>query len=99
MLVHIPEVLDAGQVAECRKALSTAEWVDGRVTAGHQSRRVKNNVQVPAQHPVARKLGEMIMVELERHPLFLSAALPLKMVPPLFNRYTGGQTYGNHVDG
>jgi len=99
MLLHIPEVLDASQAAECRRALMSAEWVDGRATAGHQSRRVKNNLQVPAQHPVARKLGEMILNKLERHPLFLSAALPLKMVPPLFNRYEGGQTYGNHVDG
>lgn len=99
MLMVIPQVLEPAQVAECRSALATAEWVDGRVTAGHQSQRVKNNVQVPAQHPVARQLGEMILKALERNPTFLSAALPLKMVPPLFNRYEGGQTYGNHVDG
>jgi PKHD-type hydroxylase len=99
VLVHIPQVLEPAQLAECRKALASAEWVDGRITAGHQSERVKNNLQVPERHPVARQLGDVILTALERLPLFVSAALPLKIVPPLFNRYEGGQTYGNHVDG
>jgi PKHD-type hydroxylase len=99
MLVHIPKVLDAAQLAECREALIAAEWVDGRVTAGHAFERVKHNLQVPERHKVARRLGEMILTALDRIPLFMSAALPLKIVPPLFNRYEGGQTYGNHVDG
>jgi PKHD-type hydroxylase len=99
VLVHIPKVLDATQVAECRKALATAEWVDGQVTAGHQFARVKHNRQLPVQHPVARRLGELILNALDRTPLFMSAALPLKVVPPLFNCYEGGETYGNHVDG
>lgn len=99
MLVHIPKVLDAAQLAECRRALAAAEWVDGRVTAGHQFARVKHNRQVPAQHPMARRLGDLILTALDRNPLFMSAALPLKIVPPLFNRYEGGETYGNHVDG
>jgi PKHD-type hydroxylase len=99
MLVHIPAVLSPGQVAECRHELERAEWVDGRVTAGHQSRRVKHNRQIPEDHPVARQLGDTILSALEREQLFMSAALPLKVVPPLFNRYEGGQTYGNHVDG
>src|ERR1700742_3609072 len=99
MLVHIPNVLTAGRVAEFRKELDQAEWVDGRVTAGHQASRVKDNVQVAEGHPVARKLGGMILGALERNGLFVTAALPLKVYPPLFNRYQGGQTYGNHVDG
>jgi PKHD-type hydroxylase len=99
VLVHIPKVLDAAQLTECRKALAAAEWVDGRVTAGHQFARVKHNRQVPAQHPVARRLGDLILTALDRNPLFMSAALPLKVVPPLFNRYEGGETYGSHVDG
>jgi PKHD-type hydroxylase len=99
VLVHIPKVLDAEQVAECRKALGAAEWVDGRVTAGHKFARVKHNRQVPARHPIALRLGDMILNALDRTPLFMSAALPLKVVPPLFNRYEGGETYGNHVDG
>lgn len=99
MLVHIPNVLTAEQVVECRKALDQAEWVDGRVTAGHQASRVKDNMQVAESDPIARKLGGMILASLERNGLFITAALPLKVYPPLFNRYQGGQTYGNHVDG
>jgi PKHD-type hydroxylase len=99
MLIHVPAVLTAAQVAECRRALDQAEWVDGRVTAGHQSARTKDNMQVPEGHPVARRLGEMILAALERSPLFIAAALPLKVYPPLFNRYQGGQTFGIHIDG
>jgi PKHD-type hydroxylase len=72
--------------------------VDGRVTAGHQSIRTKDNRQIPEGHPVARELGERILTALGRHPLFLSAALPLRVFPPLFNRYSGGQSFGTHVD-
>ena len=99
MLLQIPKVLDASQVAHCRQALERAEWVDGRATAGHQSERVKNNMQVPEGHPVARELGDMILAALERNPLFITATLPLKVYPPLFNRYQGGETYGTHIDG
>ncbi len=99
MLLHIPDILTAAQLAECREALAAADWVDGRDTAGHHSERVKRNRQMPERHPAARQLGEMILTALDRNPLFLSAALPLKIVPPLFNRYEGGETYGNHVDG
>jgi PKHD-type hydroxylase len=99
MLVHIPNVLTTAQVAECRAALDGAEWSDGRATAGYQSTRMKNNRQLPETHPVARQLGDMILTALDRNPLFMSAALPLKVVPPLFNRYEGGQAYGNHIDG
>jgi PKHD-type hydroxylase len=99
LLARIPNILSASQLTECRKALAAADWIDGRVTAGHRSERVKSNLQVPEGHPVARRLGAMILTELERSPIFLSAALPLKIVPPLFNSYKDGQTYGAHVDG
>jgi len=99
MLVHIPQVLTAGQVAECRAALAAADWVDGRATAGHHAARAKDNMQVPEGHPASRKLGAMILAALERHALFVTAALPHKVYPPLFNRYQGGQAYATHVDG
>ena len=98
MLLHIPEVLNAEQVAHCRRVLAEAEWVDGRVTAGPQSERAKDNMQLPEHHPAARELGDMIVAALERNPLFMAAALPSKVFPPLFNRYEGGQSFGNHVD-
>jgi len=98
MLLHIPEVLTAEQVAHCRRVLEGAEWVDGRVTAGHQSARAKDNMQLPEQHAAARELGDLILAALERNPLFMAAALPAKVFPPLFNRYEGGQSFGNHVD-
>ncbi|HEV2762639.1 MAG TPA: Fe2+-dependent dioxygenase [Pyrinomonadaceae bacterium] len=98
MLLHIPGVLTGEQVAHCRRVLERAEWVDGRVTAGHQSARAKDNMQLPEQHPAARELGDLILAALERNPLFMAAALPSKVFPPLFNRYEGGQSFGNHVD-
>ena len=98
MLLQIPDVLSAQQVAHARRRLDEAEWVDGRVTAGHQSAQVKDNQQLPEDHPVSRELGDMIGKSLSANPLFLSAALPLRIFPPLFNRYQGGQSFGNHVD-
>jgi PKHD-type hydroxylase len=99
MLIRIPQVLTAQEVKQCREALETAEWGDGRGTAGYLSSRVKDNAQVPEGHPVARRLGDMILNALDKNQLFISAALPLKVVPPLFNRYSGGQSYGGHIDG
>jgi len=99
MLLQIPNVLNATQLAACCKALETAEWSDGKATAGYLSSRVKDNVQLPEDSLVARKLGAMILDVLDRNQLFISAALPLKVVPPLFNRYSGGQSYGGHIDG
>src|SRR5688500_4889202 len=98
MLLPFPEVLTAEEVSQARRLLEGAEWVDGRVTAGHQSALAKQNLQIPESHPVARRLGEQIVSALERHPLFLSAALPSRVFPPLFNRYEGGQSFGTHVD-
>ena len=98
MLLQIPDVLTSMQVAQARDLLDAADWVDGRVTAGHQSARAKDNMQLPEDHPASRQLGEMILAALQRNPLFISAALPLRVFPPLFNRYQGGQSFGNHVD-
>lgn len=98
MLLPIPDVLTSEQVAHARQLLEQAEWVDGRVTAGHQSARAKENMQLPEDHAAARELGEMILDALGRHALFISAALPSKVFPPLFNRYRGGQAFGTHVD-
>ena len=98
MLLHVPAVLTADQVAAARRLLEQAEWVDGRVTAGHQSTQVKDNLQLPEGSPVARELGDAITLALQRNPLFIAAALPLRIFPPLFNRYQGGHSFGNHVD-
>lgn len=98
MLLQIPDVLTAEEVAQCRRTLAEAEWVDGRVTAGHQSARAKDNMQLPEANPAARQLGDVILAALERSALFVAAALPSKVFPPLFNRYQGGQSFGNHVD-
>jgi PKHD-type hydroxylase len=98
MLFHIPEVLTAEQVANARKILDQAPWVDGRVTAGHQSAKAKDNAQIPEDHPAARQIGDQIVGALQQNPIFLSAALPLRVFPPLFNRYQGGQKFGTHVD-
>ncbi len=98
MLLPIPDVLTAEQVLRARQLFDQAEWVDGRITAGHQSSLSKDNVQLPEDSAVARELGEMILRALEQNPLFISAALPSRVFPPLFNRYQGGQSFGTHVD-
>ncbi|HEY4031815.1 MAG TPA: Fe2+-dependent dioxygenase [Caulobacteraceae bacterium] len=99
MLLHIPDVLTAEEAALCRGRLHAADWVDGRGTAGHLSHGVKENQQLRFDNPVALELGEMITRRLETHPMFMSAALPSRMAPPLFNRYGVSQHYGDHVDG
>jgi PKHD-type hydroxylase len=98
MLLHIPEVLAAEQVLESRRLLDAADWVDGGVTAGFQSTRVKRNRQLAEASPAARQIGELILDALNTNMLFASAALPSKVFPPLFNRYEGGEAFGNHVD-
>src|SRR6201986_736523 len=98
MLITIPDVLNAAEVSQARAALDAAEGVDGKVTAGYQAQSVKENLQLPEGHPVAAKLGEMVLAALARSPLFMSAALPLKVFSPMFNRYTGGGHFGTPVD-
>jgi PKHD-type hydroxylase len=98
MLLQIPDVFSAEQVTRARRILDAADWIDGRVTAGHQSARAKDNMQLPETSPAARELGEMALSALGQNALFISAALPLRVFPPLFNRYAGGQSFGTHVD-
>jgi PKHD-type hydroxylase len=98
MMLHIPEVLTKQQVAQCRQIMDAASWVDGNATSGPQSALAKNNMQLPDTGPEARQLGDIVLEALERSALFISAALPLKVFPPLFNRYAGGQAFGTHID-
>lgn len=98
MLLHVDGVFSSEEAAAILELLQRTEWVDGRVTAGHQSRRVKDNLQLAEDHPVARELGARVLMALERHPLFMRSALPAQVFPPLFNRYEGGQAFGTHVD-
>jgi len=98
MLLHVPGVLTPDQIAHARRRLEEADWVDGRATAGPQSARAKQNMQLAHDAPVAREIGDTILAALQRSPLFMAAALPLKVFPPLFNRYSGGDAFGSHVD-
>jgi len=98
MLLQIPDVLTADQVLGARQILDASEWVDGRATAGHQSARAKDNMQLAEGSQAARELGSMVVGALEQNSLFISAALPARVFPPLFNRYQGGQAFGTHVD-
>lgn len=98
MLLQVPKVLTAEQVASMRASIDAATWVDGNVTSGHQSMQAKRNEQLPENSPAARELGETIVAALGRSQLFFSAALPKRIFPPLFNRYHDGMEFGNHVD-
>ena len=98
MLIQIPNVLSLEEEAQARKELDATNWVDGKVTAGFQSAQVKQNMQLPESNPVGIELGRKIVYALYRNALFFAAALPAKIFPPLFNRYDGGHSFGNHVD-
>lgn len=100
MIVSIPDVLSPAEAAAMRAALEASDaWMDGRATAGYQGAPVKRNQQIAEGSPIALEMGDRIVASLERHPLFISAALPNKVYPPLFNRYEGGMHFGSHVDG
>jgi PKHD-type hydroxylase len=99
MMLHIPEVLTREQLARMRGALDAADWTDGRATVGVQGAQVKRNRQLPETSPLALELGAQVLTALASHALYISAALPLRTVPPLFNSYAGGEHYGAHVDG
>ncbi|MBA0448330.1 Fe2+-dependent dioxygenase [Stenotrophomonas maltophilia] len=99
MLLHIPDVLSPQDVAQARRQLDAADWTDGRETVGAQGAMVKRNLQLPDASPLKAELGRDVLAALGRSPLFFAAALPLKILPPRFNRYSGGGTYGFHVDG
>ena len=98
MLLVIPDLLSPEQTRQCRDALAQADWVDGRGTAGHAALKAKHNLQLAADHPLARQLGDLILEALTASPVFMSAALPLRVLPPRFNRYEGGGNYGFHID-
>ena len=98
MLVEIPEVLTPEEVRHCRDMLGRASWQDGRHTAGHTAVRVKDNQQLEHDDPAAQQLGAFVLERLSRTPRFIAGALPLKVLPPRFNRYTGSGSYGDHVD-
>jgi PKHD-type hydroxylase len=98
VLLHVPQVLDAGAVTRFRSRLAAARWVDGNVTSGHQSAQAKRNEQLPEDSAEARELGDEIVAALASNPLFFSAALPKQVFPPLFNRYGKDMTFGKHVD-
>lgn len=98
MLHKIKAVLSKEQVKHVRERLEQARWVDGKVTAGYQSAQAKHNIQLPENSPVAHELGDLILNALSANSHFMSAALPCKIFPPLFNCYRAGHTFGNHVD-
>lgn len=98
MLICIPDVLSKDDVADFRRLMDSAKWEDGRSTAGSQSALVKDNTQLPPDSKISRKLGERVLTALAANPLFISAAIPLRIFPPLFNRYGVGNHFGLHVD-
>ncbi|GAA0920248.1 Fe2+-dependent dioxygenase [Rothia nasimurium] len=98
MLLHIPDLLSPTDLSALRERLAAARWEDGRSTAGYRSAAAKHNEQVAEDDPVARTLGDILTERLLAHPTFFSAAIPLRIYPPLFNRYQGGQAFGMHVD-
>lgn len=98
MLIEIPEVLSKAEVAQFRRVMAQADWVDGNVTSGAQSALAKVNLQLPEDGAAARELSQAVLAALGRAPLFIAAALPAKVFPPLFNRYRVGETFGTHVD-
>jgi PKHD-type hydroxylase len=97
-MLAIPEVLDAAGVARVRELIDSAEWEDGNATSGHQSALAKRNRQLREDNAVAKEAGRLVLDALGRSPLFIAAALPLKIFPPLFNRYEGGEAFGTHID-
>jgi PKHD-type hydroxylase len=98
MLISIPDLLTAEQVRQCRQALESAAWTDGRRTAGHVAAHIKANRQLALDDPTGRQIGQLIVQALSRHPVFQSTALPARILPPRFNRYEGGEHYGFHID-
>ena len=98
MIHHIPNVLTPAQVQYFRQAMSQVEWVNGKVTAGTLSATVKHNQQLPEDHPLTHELSTSSVEAVGQHPLFLSAAIPLDIIPPLFNRYEKSESFGMHVD-
>ncbi len=99
MLLHIPNILSEEQVAHARKVLEETAWIDGKMTAGEQAGKAKVNLQIPEDSPASREIGELILRALGSNALFTAAALPLRVLPPMFNRYDVGMKFDAHVDG
>lgn len=98
MMISIPDVLSAEQVRRVREIVDAAQWVDGNTTSGRQAALVKRNQQLPDDSAAAREAGGIVLDALGRTALFIAAALPAKVLPPMFNRYAGGQAFGTHID-
>lgn len=98
MLLRIPQLFTPEELQRIRQALTDARWIDGQYTAGHQCRSVKHNVQLDEQDPLAREISGLFLQRLWQNPQFMSAALPNKVYPPMFNCYRDGGTFGFHVD-
>jgi PKHD-type hydroxylase len=98
MMLAIPDLLDKEGVARVRTIIDAGDWQDGNVTSGHQSALAKNNAQLPEDGRAAKEAGALVLDALGKSPLFIAAALPLKIFPPLFNRYQGGEAFGTHID-
>ncbi len=98
MLIEIPQIFSPEEARAVRDRLEAADWIDGKVTAGHRSAQVKNNRQLPEGHPLGQELGNAIIERLTRNNVFMSAAVPRRIFPPLFNRYEGGEEFGYHID-
>ena len=98
MLIAVPDLLSAAELADVRAIIDAAEWIDGNATSGHQAALAKNNEQLPEDGDAARQAGRLILEALGRSPIFFAAALPLRIYPPLFNRYGAGQEFDTHVD-
>lgn len=98
MVIEIPELFSADEVHSFRQALEQADWADGRATAGHRAAQVKDNEQLPLDHPLASQLADRVLARLMQTPLFIAAALPSRVLQPRFSRYDGRGHYGNHVD-
>lgn len=98
MVIEIPELFDAAEVREIRQALESAEWLDGRATAGHRAGRVKENEQLALDNPLAKRLADHVLARVSQTPLFIAATLPARVLQPRFSRYDGRGHYGAHVD-
>lgn len=98
MLIQIADILTSDEVAHCRRVLEASPWVDGRVTAGQVAARSKLNLQIPVDSKEATELGDLVLRALGRNPTFNSAVMPLRVLPPMFNRYDVGMKFGAHVD-
>lgn len=99
MLIHIPHVLTAEELREVRAIIEAEAWIDGKQTAGDQAAKAKYNLQIPEGSPAGMKAGDIILKALGRNPTFNSTAIPLRVLPPLFNRYDAGMKFDAHVDG